>query len=371
MFDSFDYLIYLLKNFFIKAGPKMCGNNIDTGGLTVNMTALTDVVTLSGTNTYTGGTTVSSGNLALSGGAALVDTDGDVVMANVANALLTISATETMGSLSGGGTTGGNVAITGTLTVTQDVDQTYAGSISGNALTKAGANKLTLTGASTYTGLLTVTAGTLNLQNATATGTIAAGTVLTAGSLEFQGDIVIGNEMLTLSSAGGTELVNVSGDNSWEGAITLTANAQINTTAGTLTLGVGGITGAFNLAFAAATDITVNGVIGTGVGTVTKAGVGALTLNGANTYTGATSITAGTANFNGVGVGASTVTASSSAKIAGTGTIAGTLDMQDTSTLAPGASNGDAVGTLTINGAINFTDTENKYVVTVTGGFAD
>jgi autotransporter-associated beta strand protein len=341
------------------------------GGVTVNMTAITDVVTLSGTNLYDGVTTVSSGNLTISGGAALDDAHGDVIMANVASALFTAGATETMGALSGGGTTGGNVAIIGTLTVTQDADQTYAGIISGNALTKAGANELTLTGASTYTGLLTVTAGTLNLQNATATGTIAAGTVLDGGTIELQGGTVVGNEALTLNVDAAAELVNVSGDNSWEGAITLTDNATINTTAGTLTLGVGGISGAFNLTFGTTTDLTVNGVIGTGVGTVTKTGVGALTLNGANTYTGATSITAGTANFNGVSTGASTVTASNSATIAGTGTIPGALAMTQTSILAPGASDGDAVGTLTVTGAITFTNTESKYMVTVTGGFAD
>src|SRR5207253_534010 len=66
-------------------------------------------VTLSGANTYTGITTVNAGTLKLQGGAAIADT-GAVSLANVAGVTLDLAGTnETIGSLAGGGTTGGVV----------------------------------------------------------------------------------------------------------------------------------------------------------------------------------------------------------------------------------------------------------------------
>ena len=70
----------------------------------------------------------------------------------------------------------------------------------------------------------------------------------------------------------------------------------------------------------------LSGVI-SGAGVIIKTNSGTLTLNGANIYTGATTVSAGT--------------------LAGTGTVGGALDVQSGGTLAPGAS----IGTLTVNGA--------------------
>ncbi len=78
-----------------------------TGGLTKQGAG---IFTLSGTNTYTGDTTVSAGTLELSGSSAIADT-GHVQMADVAGATLHLNADETIGSLAGGGTTGGNVEL--------------------------------------------------------------------------------------------------------------------------------------------------------------------------------------------------------------------------------------------------------------------
>ena len=105
-------------------------------------------LTLSGTNTHTGTTTINGGILALSGGAAIADTDA-VVLANAAGATLQLNANETIGSLAGGGLAGGNV------------------NVQGNILTLANANSLTFGGALTGTsgGGLTLTSGTLTLSN--------------------------------------------------------------------------------------------------------------------------------------------------------------------------------------------------------------
>ena len=85
-----------------------------TGGLTK---AGTGVFTLSGANTYTGATTITAGTLQVSGGVAIADTSA-VTLANVAGATLDLNGTnETIGSLAGGGATGGNVTLgAGTLT---------------------------------------------------------------------------------------------------------------------------------------------------------------------------------------------------------------------------------------------------------------
>ena len=94
---------------------------------------------------------------------------------------------------------------------------TVSGGIDGNgALTKTGAGTLVLSGANSYSGLTTVSAGVLNIRHNTALGTTAAGTVVADGaSLELQGDITVGNETLTLngieaSGTGGT-IANVGG----------------------------------------------------------------------------------------------------------------------------------------------------------------
>ena len=51
------------------------------------------------------------------------------------------------------------------------------GTTSGT-LTKSGTGTWTLTGADTYTGATTISAGVLNIQNATALGTTASGTTI-------------------------------------------------------------------------------------------------------------------------------------------------------------------------------------------------
>ncbi len=67
-------------------------------------------MTLAGNNSYGGATTVSVGTLAVSGGSAIPDTS-PVTLANVAGATLTLNANETIAMLTGGGATGGTVAL--------------------------------------------------------------------------------------------------------------------------------------------------------------------------------------------------------------------------------------------------------------------
>src|SRR5262249_23454408 len=72
---------------------------------------------------------------------------------------------------------------------------------------------------------------------------------------------------------------------------------------------------------------TFNGVIQNTVGTLalTKAGTGTLTLGGANTYTGNTTVSAGTLALANGSIGASAVTVASTATLANSTTNAGNI----------------------------------------------
>jgi outer membrane autotransporter protein len=169
------------------------GDMSGTGGL-----AKTGIGTLilSGANTYAGGTTIDQGTLQISGGSALSDT-GAVTLANTAGAKLDLNGTsETIGSLAGGGTSGGEVAFGGaTLTTGGDnTDTTFAGALTGagGILRKVGTGTQILTGANSYTGGTTVSGGTLRGSTDSLQGNIQNDATLVfdqAGSGTYTGQL--------------------------------------------------------------------------------------------------------------------------------------------------------------------------------------
>ena len=178
-------------------------------------------------------------------------------------------------------------------------------------LTKSNGGRWILAGDNTYTGVSSITLGNLNIRHANALGaTIAGTTVSNNGQLELEGSAIsFGAEALTLGSgtSGTAMLRNVSGSNTWNGAITATtvvgtANlARIQSEAGTLTL-AGGMSGAgadnsFVLQGAGNIDVTgiVSGAIRMNCG---SSGAGVRSLSNANTYSGNTTVGGGVLRLN-------------------------------------------------------------------------
>ncbi|MEQ1850663.1 MAG: autotransporter-associated beta strand repeat-containing protein [Chthoniobacteraceae bacterium] len=158
------------------------------------------------------------------------------------------------------------------------------GAITGaGSLQKTGAGTLTLSGGNSFTGEITVSAGTLNVAGDSALGAVGAGNgteILAGASLVFGDPVGINIHTETLRIAGngtaGTSAIqSLLGENISEGAVTLTADASVNIAAGTLTLS-GGIS---DLGLARS---------------LAKNGAGDLVLGGTNTFTGMLAVNAGT-----------------------------------------------------------------------------
>ena len=129
-------------------------------------------------------------------------------------------------------------------------------------LIKIGAGTLTLSGSNTYNGGTTVSNGTLQLGSANALGAATGNLTVNGGTLDLNGNSV------TVGSLSGSA-----------GAVITTAsNASV-------TMVVGG-----------SNSCTYAGIVQNGSGTVSlsQAGTGNLTLAGANTYTGDTTLNSGT-----------------------------------------------------------------------------
>ncbi|MBI5771329.1 MAG: autotransporter-associated beta strand repeat-containing protein [Verrucomicrobia bacterium] len=302
-----------------------------TSGGALNKTGAGTLL-LSGASTYNGATNITAGTLQVSGSNTVLSTGTALTVAAGATFDLT-SRGATVGSLAGAGTV---TKTSGTTNRTfalggDNTSTTFSGNIlkaggTGTlALTKNGTGTLTLSGTNTYDAVTTINAGAINAQSNAAFGTSAGGvTVASGAAVELQNNITITGEALTLNGAGVTAspagaLRNVSGSNTWTGAVTLGSASTIRSDSGTLTL-TGGITGAtFGLTLAGAGNIAESGIIGTTSGTLTKNGTGYVTLSGANTYTGATTINSGTVEIQssaGLGTNAAGTTIASGATLA-------------------------------------------------------
>ncbi|HBM0492200.1 TPA: autotransporter-associated beta strand repeat-containing protein [Salmonella enterica subsp. enterica serovar Meleagridis] len=277
-----------------------------------------ETLTLSGTNTYSGGTLISGGTLVASNVEALGTgdvTDNAVLELNTGgdfdNAISGSGQVEKSGdgtlTLSGSNTyTGGTTINDGTLIATS-VDALGSGDVTDNAtlalntggtfdntisgsgkVEKSGDDALTLSGANSYTGGTLISGGTLIASNVEALGT---GDVTNNATLELNtgGDFtnnISGSGQVVKS---GDETLTLSGSNTYTGGTTINDGTLVATSVDAL--GSGDVTD--NATLALNTGGTFDNTI-SGSGKVEKSGDDALTLSGANSYTGGTLISGGT-----------------------------------------------------------------------------
>ncbi len=269
-----------------------------TGTMAV-VKAGTGTETLSGNNSYSGGTTIDSGTIQAGSSTAL----GSGGLTMNGGTLNMNAYSLSIGDLSGNS---GAIQDSGygavTLTVGSDnTSTTYGGLLLYTypdyalSLTKVGTGVLTLTGSNTYTGVTTINAGALNIQNANALSPNSShATVNSGGALQLQGGISFAAVPLTLNGTGlsnGGALENVSGNNTYSGGITLGSATRINSDSGTLTISSSITGGNFGLTIGGAGNTLFSAAIPSTVTTLTKDGSGILILaNNGDAYSGATTI---------------------------------------------------------------------------------
>jgi autotransporter-associated beta strand protein len=308
---------------------------------------------LSGANNLTGGATVSAGTLRLAGAAALASGNAVTVQGGSTLDIGTYSCSAGTVTLADGTITGTTGILAG---LGYDVRKgTVAAKFGGTAgLTKTTADTVTLTAGNTFTGPTTVSGGTLRLgasntlpggSNLTvqggstldigtystnaATVTLADGTIVgTTGVLTGLGyEVRNGTVTAKLGGAAGltkttADVVTLSGINAFTGPTTVsggtlrvgTRNAlprssdvtvqggstldigTYTTWAGTVTLADGTIIGTTGVLTGVGYEVrkgTVSARLG-GAGALTKTTADTVTLAAPNTFTGATTVAAGT-----------------------------------------------------------------------------
>ncbi len=306
-------------------------------------------LTLSGNNTGAGGVTLSAGRIninsatalgtgpfVIGSGTTIDNTSAGAVTVTANNAQtwsgnFTFAGTQALNLGTGAVTLGSSLAVT-----TNGSNLTVGGGIddgpSSFAITKGGTGALTLSGANTYGGGTILSAGTLNINSATALGT---------GALTINGGTID-------NTSGGALTVSANNPQNWNAGFTFTGSNNLNLGSGAVTLGA-------SVAVVVAANMLTAGSVSDGVNSfgLTKDGAGTLVLAGA-AYDGATVISNGTLKF-----------ASGTQALTGTGntltfggtagtTITGALDLSTASATFGGATvvqtNTSTANTVTIGG---------------------
>jgi autotransporter-associated beta strand protein len=367
-------------------------NTIGIGNKTVGLVVQgSNMLTLSGTNTFSGGTTINAGTLALGNGAAAgtgsiaVGNSGSgfatvnaVLVANadgitVSNTITTnkadtgtaqgtgtrsIGGTNTSGTvtysgniaLNGGAVlvaaSGGNVAFNGTI-----ANGTDTGNVSHDVTINGNGGSITLNAVNTYGGNTTVNSGALTISSG---ASIASPNITVAASatLNIGGSIAAGTNLTTAGSVNVTSpSVSLSSLNGSVGG-----NISINSTGGNISITNGGnYAGSITESSGAGGSVTITG--------------GNLTLSGAGTYTGSTSISGGNVIISSTGsIASPNINIGTSGTLlannpAGTTAAGGNININSGGTLG---GSGSAAGSISLNSGGNITagDTSTSSALT-------
>ncbi|EIP2240436.1 autotransporter outer membrane beta-barrel domain-containing protein [Salmonella enterica subsp. enterica] len=275
-------------------------------------------LTLSGSNTYTGGTTINDGTLIATSVDALgsgdvtddatleLNTGGTFDNAIGGSGNVVKSGADTL-TLSGSNSYTGGTTISGGTLVASNVEALGTGDVTNNAtlelntggdfinniggtgrVEKSGDETLTLSGANSYTGGTLISGGTLvaNDVNALGTGDVTDNAVLELNTGGDFDNAISGSGQVVKS---GDETLTLSGANSYTGGTLISGGTLVATSVEAL--GSGDVTD--NAVLELNTGGTFDNAI-SGSGQVVKSGDKTLTLSGANSYTGGTTISGGT-----------------------------------------------------------------------------
>ncbi|MFM9840873.1 MAG: beta strand repeat-containing protein, partial [Cyclobacteriaceae bacterium] len=332
------------------------GAELDLNGFTLGTA---EPLSLNGTGILSGGTLNNTSGLAATYSGLLTLAGPSTIVANAGAIALSGGVTGAF-NLTLDGTTGGSVA-------------SIIGIGTGSVI-KNGTGSWTLSGINTFSGGTTLNLGTLNINNSSALGSVASTFTInggifdntSAGSITTLNYPQAWNSDLTFT---GTRDLNLG-----TGTVTLSANRQVTTTSGILTIGGTISAASFNLTKAGAGSlifganaVTLNG-LSINSGTFTAPST-TLNLSGNFVNGGTFNNNGGTVNFNGgssqsvAGVNYNIVTASG----AGTKNATGNINIGGTFTNASifdmGTNTLTVVGVISNTGTIRFGGATNGFAI--------
>ncbi|MHB1948150.1 MAG: MBG domain-containing protein, partial [Gammaproteobacteria bacterium] len=331
-------------------------NNLNTFNPTSGSATSTINTTTLDNALATSSIVITTTNSGTSGGSAgTITVSNPIAWSSTASLTLTAASTIAINSSITTGAVGSGLILNAAGAVTQAAGAIIGGS---GSLTQSGSGTVTLSNANTYSGGTNVTAGTLAVTNTNGLGTSGAIAVSNNGILNFN----MANNS-TLANSGTITLANSAtlSDSTAAGNLNILNNPVILSAGSTPTITATNSTAVLSFSSSSSTVITnntaaltfngagniniagnaVNTGIGSGSGTVTMSGTGTLTSIIPWTYSGATTINAGTIKL--------TTATGTAVNTAFTVNQGGTL-LLDNSQIGANSNNARIANALTLNG---------------------
>jgi fibronectin-binding autotransporter adhesin len=193
------------------------------------------------------------------------------------------------------------------------------------SLTKSGTGALTLNNPNTFSGGVTLNQGTLKLGLSGFSGNSPIG----IGTLTINGG--------TIDNSSGSDIATLGTTNAqaWGGSFTFSGTNSVNLGTGAVAMTASPvITVNDNIAIDGLSTLTVGGNITGGTNSITKAGAGALTLGGANSYSGGTTVNGGALRLTAAtAAGSGAIAVNTGTTLALGANVANSITMSGTSTL--------------------------------------